>query len=192
MAPRPRSPQKRELILNAAAELFAADGFRAVTVPQIARRAGVGLGTLYRRFPSKDALANAVFRRSKRAWARWTLDDWPAEAPPEQQFRTYWARLQAFAEQARPLAICAERRPEGYALDAESLALRAALTERIVPILDGWLHAPGMAPLTLEVVEALVHGTFWRVAETAGSPKERAALLEEARDAVWRALHAAP
>ena len=51
--------RNRETILSAASEAFAEDG-PAVPVDEIARRAGVGAGTLYRHFPTKEALFAAV------------------------------------------------------------------------------------------------------------------------------------
>ena len=50
----------RERILRAANDVFAEDGLGA-SVEEIARRAGVGMGTLYRRFPHKTALIDAIF-----------------------------------------------------------------------------------------------------------------------------------
>jgi AcrR family transcriptional regulator len=52
--------ENRERILVAAHEAFAELGLDA-GVEEIAFRAGVGMGTLYRRFPTKDALIDAVF-----------------------------------------------------------------------------------------------------------------------------------
>jgi AcrR family transcriptional regulator len=51
--------RNRERILGAATTAFAADGL-AVPLDEIARRAGVGPGTLYRHFPAKEALWEAV------------------------------------------------------------------------------------------------------------------------------------
>ena len=51
----------RELILDAARALFAAEGLN-VPMREIARRAGVGPATLYRRFPTKEALVTEAFR----------------------------------------------------------------------------------------------------------------------------------
>ncbi|MGC8514274.1 MAG: TetR/AcrR family transcriptional regulator [Acidimicrobiales bacterium] len=51
--------RNREMILSAASEVFAEDG-PGVPVDEIARRAGVGAGTLYRHFPTKEALFAAV------------------------------------------------------------------------------------------------------------------------------------
>src|ERR1700729_80765 len=50
----------RELILDAARALFAAEGLN-VPMREIARRAGVGPATLYRRFPTKEMLVTEAF-----------------------------------------------------------------------------------------------------------------------------------
>jgi AcrR family transcriptional regulator len=52
--------RNRQRILAAAREVFAEAGLD-VGVEQIAARAGVGMGTLYRRFPNKEALIDAIF-----------------------------------------------------------------------------------------------------------------------------------
>lgn len=52
--------RNRQLILQAGRELFAERGL-GVTLDDIAARAGVGVGTVYRRFPDRDALVDALF-----------------------------------------------------------------------------------------------------------------------------------
>jgi AcrR family transcriptional regulator len=51
--------KNRDRLLAAAAEAFDTHGLDA-SVAEIARAAGVGMGTLYRRFPTKDALIDAL------------------------------------------------------------------------------------------------------------------------------------
>jgi AcrR family transcriptional regulator len=51
--------RNRERILATAEDMFARDGL-SVSVDDIARRAKVGIGTLYRHFPTKDALVAAI------------------------------------------------------------------------------------------------------------------------------------
>src|SRR5881227_3330880 len=51
--------RNRDQILAAARSIFAAQG-PEVPMEEIARAAGVGVGTLYRRFPDRDALIRAV------------------------------------------------------------------------------------------------------------------------------------
>lgn len=63
-APRMRADARRneELVLQAAKVVFARSGVDA-PIREIATEAGVGLGTLYRRFPTRADLVAAVFRR---------------------------------------------------------------------------------------------------------------------------------
>ena len=52
--------RNRQKILDAAALVFANEGLEA-TLDEVAASAGVGVGTVYRRFPDKDALVGALF-----------------------------------------------------------------------------------------------------------------------------------
>jgi AcrR family transcriptional regulator len=51
-----------DLLLAAAAAAFAERGADDVSLEEIARRAGVGIGTLYRHFPARQALLEAVYK----------------------------------------------------------------------------------------------------------------------------------
>ena len=64
VGPRLRSDaqRNRDRILDAARRCFATEGLD-IGVDEIACRAGVGVGTLYRRFPSKESLIHAIFER---------------------------------------------------------------------------------------------------------------------------------
>jgi AcrR family transcriptional regulator len=54
--------RNRERVLDAAKAIFSAGGPDA-SLEAVARRAGVGIGTLYRHFPTREALFEAVYRR---------------------------------------------------------------------------------------------------------------------------------
>src|ERR1700684_237612 len=60
--PRADAVRNRELVLEAAKSVFSAGGPDA-SLEAVARRAGVGIGTLYRHFPTREALFEAVYRR---------------------------------------------------------------------------------------------------------------------------------
>jgi AcrR family transcriptional regulator len=60
--PRSDSVRNRERVLEAAKAVFSAGGPDA-SLEAVARRAGVGIGTLYRHFPTREALFEAVYRR---------------------------------------------------------------------------------------------------------------------------------
>lgn len=59
--PRTDAQQNRERILDIAKEAFTRSGANA-SLDDIAKEAGVGAGTLYRHFPTRDALIEAVYR----------------------------------------------------------------------------------------------------------------------------------
>jgi len=60
--PRSDAVRNRERVLEAAKAIFSAGGPDA-SLEAVAKRAGVGIGTLYRHFPTREALFEAVYRR---------------------------------------------------------------------------------------------------------------------------------
>jgi len=60
--PRADAVRNRERVLKAAKAVFSAGGPEA-SLEAVAKRAGVGIGTLYRHFPTREALFEAVYRR---------------------------------------------------------------------------------------------------------------------------------
>jgi AcrR family transcriptional regulator len=81
--PRADGQRNRERLVEAAKAAFA-DAGADVSLEEIARRAGVGIGTLYRHFPSRDAVIEAVYRREVQqladAAARLMAEQSPREA----------------------------------------------------------------------------------------------------------------
>jgi AcrR family transcriptional regulator len=60
--PRADAARNRERVLEAATAVFSVGGADA-SLEAVAKRAGVGIGTLYRHFPTREALFEAVYRR---------------------------------------------------------------------------------------------------------------------------------
>lgn len=89
----------RERILEAALDLFEENGFDATAVPEIARRAGVATGSIYRYFASKDELVNALYRTWKQRYYAIVLTEPPANATARQAFSHYWRGMASFARQ---------------------------------------------------------------------------------------------
>jgi AcrR family transcriptional regulator len=84
--PRPmRADAQRnyERLLTAAAAAFASRGADDVSLEEIARRAGVGIGTLYRHFPTRQALLEAVYREQVEAVRAAAEEQLQSDAPGE-------------------------------------------------------------------------------------------------------------
>ena len=66
---RERGKQRVAALLDAGAAVFAEKGYDGATMTEIAERAGAAIGSLYQFFPSKEALAEALFDRFAERWA---------------------------------------------------------------------------------------------------------------------------
>jgi len=80
------SPTKRAAILEAALDLIAAGGFHASPTAKIAERAGVGIGSIYRYFSSKEDLIQALFTYLAEKSRQAIMQDLDARAPIKDQF----------------------------------------------------------------------------------------------------------
>lgn len=95
--------RNRERILLAARELFAEHGLGA-TLNDIAHHAGVGVGTVYRRFPDKEALIDSLFQEHLDEWQRLfeeglaDPDPWHAIVTVHERALELWARNRALKE----------------------------------------------------------------------------------------------
>jgi AcrR family transcriptional regulator len=81
--------RNRERVLEAAKAVFSAGGPDA-SLEAVARQAGVGIGTLYRHFPTREALFEAVYRREVEQLAD-LAEQLKAETPPVEALRR-WLR----------------------------------------------------------------------------------------------------
>jgi AcrR family transcriptional regulator len=129
--------RNRQRILDAAAELFAQRGL-GVTLNEIAHHAGVGVGTVYRRFRHRDEIVVALFEQRMRDYAALAEE---AGADPDP-----WNGLVTFLE--RSLAMQAADRGLKALLVGHSHAdpRVARVRERVLPVIERLVaraHAAG-------------------------------------------------
>jgi AcrR family transcriptional regulator len=72
--PPPAADLTHQRLIRAALELFSSRGYHDTTTAQIAKKAGVAEGTIYRHFPSKQQLLNELYRAALR-WAAKVVED---------------------------------------------------------------------------------------------------------------------
>ena len=78
---------KRQEILKAAATVFAKSGFQKTLMDDIAGRAGIGKGTIYRYFSSKDDLYFSILDQAVEDLLTCLSRDLESKAPPAQKLR---------------------------------------------------------------------------------------------------------
>ncbi|MCC3761754.1 TetR/AcrR family transcriptional regulator [Glycomyces sp. TRM65418] len=103
--------RNRAKVLTAAAELFAAKDPRTVTMDDIAKAAGVGRGTLYRRYPDIASIAVALLDEHERRLQRDLLEGPPPlgpGAPPVDRLAAFYAAMVDLLETHGDLALATE------------------------------------------------------------------------------------
>jgi AcrR family transcriptional regulator len=136
---RVRADAQRNLdgLLQAAMAVFAASGVDA-PVREIAKKAGVGVGTVYRHFPQRSDLIKAVFRREIDACAD-AASALAGEHDPGEALARWMQRYVDFISAKRGLAAALHSGDPAYE------ALPAYFDKRLRPALESLLGAAAAA-----------------------------------------------
>jgi AcrR family transcriptional regulator len=179
----------RQRLLRAALELFTTNGFRATTTPEIARRAGVAEGTIYRHFSGKVHLLNEVYRAAHR-WASGLVADAEAAQPPRERLQRIGRRLIEGAERdpaaARMLLIIRDERHLDERSRDAARDFRGGLQQVIASGKSDGVVRAGPADLWAAVWLSLVAFAAERVAagEWTAEQPQTAQVLDAAWDAI--------
>jgi AcrR family transcriptional regulator len=163
--------KNREHLLKVAHDAFAESG--AASLNMIAKRAGVGAGTLYRHFPTREALILAVYRHDLQRLVD-SVPDVLAKNAPLDAFRVWFHTLADYVRVKHGL---------GEAL--HSAAVQEAINETYKPVVtavgqlidacvaDGSMR-DGLDPDDV----LLLMGFMWRVDYSANGKKQAARITE--------------
>ena len=95
--------RNREKLLSVATAAFATADGQPVSLESIARQAGVGIGTLYRHFPNREALVEAIYRAELAEVAE-TAARLLKRYPPKTALRRWMDRYASFVAAKRGMA----------------------------------------------------------------------------------------
>jgi AcrR family transcriptional regulator len=183
----------RQKLLRAALELYTTAGFSDTTTPEIAARAGVAEGTIYRHFAGKEDLLNAVYRAAQR-WALGVIvesdGDHTVRAPERLQ---HIARRLLDAAEHDPAGarMVLQFRDDRYLDDKSRDAareVREALQQVVAAGKSDGLVRTGPADLWVAVWLAIVAFAVERVCAKEWTPQHPQAVL--AVEAAWKAISA--
>lgn len=124
--------RNRERLLEVAARAFSETGTDA-SLEAIAKDAGVGIGTLYRHFPTREALLEAAYR-NELARVCDSVTELLAQLPPDQAMRRwmdlfidYLATKQGMADALKAVIASGDEDPFAESLDRISTAISTLL-----------------------------------------------------------------
>jgi AcrR family transcriptional regulator len=185
--PRADAERNRARLLDAAKAAFASG--QTPTLEQIARAAGVGIGTLYRHFPTREALVEALYRKEL-ADLCGAADGLLEAQAPERALRAW---MDVFANYVTAKREMADALRAVFAAGSVTVSqAREELTVAVRTILDA-----GVADGTLrddvrpEDIVALVVGAF-TATSLVGGQEQRARMFDLLVDAVRRPGPASP
>ncbi|WP_028064040.1 TetR/AcrR family transcriptional regulator [Solirubrobacter soli] len=171
MTPRSDAQLNRDRILQVAHDALAEDA--AASLNSIAKRAGVGAGTLYRHFPTREDLILAVYARDVQRLSA-SVEEVLEEHEPLDALRVWFERLAEYVRIKHGLGE-ALNTAAAQAVIAESYAPVNAAVGTLLEACDG-LVRPDLEPADV----VLLMSFLWR----AGSPEQAARTLELAIDGV--------
>jgi AcrR family transcriptional regulator len=177
--PRTDAVRNRKRVLEAANAVFSAGGPDA-SLEKVARAAGVGIGTLYRHFPTREALFEAVYRREVEQLAD-LAEELKNEADPVGALREWMRSNVKFVAtkkgMSQALALAAYKNSElsSYSYDSLTRAVRSLLdraitagdirddisAEDLLRALVGICYSqdqPGWQKSVLRLVDVFIHG----------------------------------
>ncbi|MEU7008809.1 TetR/AcrR family transcriptional regulator [Streptomyces sp. NPDC046332] len=183
---------KRTQILQAALVVFAEHTVAATPVPVIAREAGVAAGTLYRYWPSKEALANAVYQEAKGTFTSYLTRGVPAPTTAEDVAEAYssmWANLVAFAHDHPDALAFLEHQQHASYLDATSEAMAEEAEAPAVELIRSGQRLGVLRAADPQLLITMIFGAFVGLTKAArargGLPP---AAWQQASRAIWAML----
>ena|GEM_PF-3509350 len=131
---RPRNLQRRETILEAAERLFGSRAFLGAKMREIATAAGIGETLLYRYFPSKAALADALARRATTAVQVFVADALQRFGTGPftiERLNDFGRRYSLFLHETYHLRCCWHAMPERFASQDAEIADASEALQRL-------------------------------------------------------------
>ena len=177
----------RQSILDAARKLFAEQGYQAATTRDIARTAGIGVGTLFNYFPTKEAIAAALVGDAwAKAAAAFAASGSQSTDPTLSLEEELFAHVAAILRKLRPLrkylpaVLETSLSPACAEAAADSPALQQAHLEVVGQIVCRHGQDDALTPVALQLYWTLFAGvlSFW-TADSSPRQEDTLALLDQ-------------
>jgi AcrR family transcriptional regulator len=171
--------RNRDKLLAAAVELFAERGTEG-SLEEVAKRAGVGIGTLYRHFPTRDALVEAAYRNEV-AQLRAAADELLAEFPADRALEAWMRRFVDYGAAKRGMRDALQSMAGGTGSDLFAQT-RGQVTEAVAVLLAAGVEAGALRGdvAAEDVLRAM--GAIWLVPDSEDWAEEALRVLRLVMD----------
>jgi AcrR family transcriptional regulator len=182
---------RREVIEQAATEVFARAGYHGASMDTIARASGVSVPVLYDHFASKKELHRSLLERHfaelRALWRAYSVGDDPPEQRIARSIDAWFAYVETHPYAWRMLFRETSGDPEVQAIHAEVAAQSRAQLLPLLARVPGLQHAGGSGPEAVEMAWEVFRGVLQSLAlwwyEHRDVPRAR--VLATAMNALW-------
>ena len=182
---------KESDIYEAAMHLFAKRGYDGTTIPMIAERANVGVGTIYRYFANKETLVNDLFLKCITRMTNAVMINYPTNATMQKQYSHIYNSLFYFARNDSDAFLFFNAQDDAYYLNGESKkAANDFLNLFITVIQEGEKNGVIYSALAPEVIMVLIYGPIGMAISMIenGQLSYSSELIKELEERTWNAI----
>lgn len=181
---------KRAAALKATLELIAEQGFHGAPMSQIAQRANIGVGTIYRYFNGKEDLINALYIDMKTRMTRYILRGYSENIPIREGFKLMLRNVvRYFIENPAELSF-SEQYENSPLITAATRKEISRIAEPAMGLFKRAVEQNLLKELPVEMLGALLSGAVMSLTKfyLSGAAKLDEASLAASVDAIWNMI----
>jgi AcrR family transcriptional regulator len=184
------SKDKRQQILAATLQLIVANGLERTPMSAVGRAAGVGMGTIYHYFPSKEELINVLYRELKAQSHMAMLRGYRVDAPVRARFFCIWRNIFHLYREQQDLYRFLEQYSFSPVITPESKAYGDSTWSEAHRVIEDGLAQQILKPLPVKLLLRIAGAPLFNLVQghITGEIVLDEALIEEAVTACWDAI----
>ena len=188
-----KDEQKIDLFLASTLSLVGQVGLVGLTMPLIAKRSGVAIGTLYIYFKNKDDLIHALYKEVKKRFGATIFIGYSPELPVEEGFRVIWENslryaVSNFSEQVFLQQFIASP----YKREDQAMAVARPVMAPLAQLLERGQRQGLLKPDTEFLIPSLLFGFIQQIAADSHEKPARLtkAFMDNSFRFFWDAIRA--
>jgi AcrR family transcriptional regulator len=178
---------KKRAVLDATLELITQQGLHATPMSQIALKANIGMGTIYRYFPSKEELIKALYLEKKAALIKYLLGSYKPESSVADSFIALLRSLLSYYTENPMELLFAEQCENSPMITPEIQKEGMHSAGVLLELFDRAQAEKLLKDIPFDVLGALLGGAVISLAKLcmSGSIQLGSQVFEASLDAVW-------
>ena len=178
---------KRTAILAAALDLIAEQGFQGSPMSQVAQRADIGVGTIYRYFDGKDDLLNALYLEVKRQITGHVVRGYSEDIPLTKAFKQALRNIVEFYAENPQMLSFSEQYLSSPLITATTHEEGMRVAEPVSRLFQRACEQELLKPMPISLMAEMIYGAVMSLAKyfINGLSQDRQADMDAGVEAIW-------